>query len=86
MAELRPAYLQALELNIFKVYNGPLPLPKCKFCSLDISAELSTRYCKQHALLMVVLWDEENLYKSFCYVCNKSFAGDCCTDCLRASL
>ena len=54
----------------FKVYNGPLPLPKCKrfysfddnytrdmICVRDIDPVLSDRLCNMHAREYVVLYD-----------------------------
>lgn len=57
---------------MFKVYNGPAPLPKClaiKFsgrvngpitrspCENEICVWLSTEYCYEHALLTVMEHD-----------------------------
>ena len=61
-------------MNKFKVYNGPMPLPKCKVfwsksadlqsrditCGTDICPDLSTEFCKAHSLQSVREWDSRN--------------------------
>jgi hypothetical protein len=60
----------------FKVYNGPMPLPKCKrfytfdghtknmVCTGNIDPELSDRLCLMHAKEYVALYDTDPNFKS----------------------
>lgn len=50
---------------MFKVYNGPMPAPKCKEekCQEQICVWMSDRLCFRHAKISVMIFDVSKLEK-----------------------